>query len=192
MSGLLDLFQKYCGQNIPNMQLLVTELGITPWIKVSDDTVPALFAADAYATLVEDGAANIDWAELHKNGFLNDENKPGAVYFAVQLVRRMADLNDNIVTAGSSNSLLSVHAATHKDGSVGIMLINKDPKNNAVVKVNVNGAKLASSGTRYDFGKSNPGTQYMVAGVPANDLGNNFTVTVPSYTITDLVIPKAQ
>jgi len=68
-----------------------------------------------HATLVEDGAANIDWAELHKNGFLNDENKPGPVNFATQLVRRMADLNDNIVTASSSNSLLSVHAATHKD-----------------------------------------------------------------------------
>jgi len=104
----------------------------------------------------------------------------------------MADLNDNIVTAASSNSLLSVHAATHKDGSVAIMFINKDSKNNATVKVTVTGAKLAASGTRYDFGKSNPGTQYMVPGVAVNDLGNSFTMNVPSYTITDLVIPKAQ
>jgi hypothetical protein len=68
------------------------------------------------------------------------------------------------------------------------MFINKNPKNTATVKVTVNGAKLAASGTRYDFGKSNPGTQYMVPGVAANDLGNSFSVTVPSYTITDLII----
>ena len=32
----------------------------------------------------------------------------------------------------------------------------------------------------------------MVPGVAAADLGNNFTLIVPSYTIIDLVIPKAQ
>jgi hypothetical protein len=192
IAGLLDLFQKYCGQNMQNMQLLVTEFGITPWVKVNDETVSALFAADAYATLIEDGAANIDWAEVHKNGFLNDENKPGPVYFGTQLVRQMANLNDKIVTAASGNPLLAVHASLRSDGSVGIMFINKDPKNNATVKVTVSGANLAPKGTRYDFGKSNPATQYAVAAVPAEGLGNNFTVTVPSYTITDLVIPKAQ
>jgi len=192
MAGLLDLFQKYCGQNMQNMQLLVTEFGITPWIKVKDEIVSALFAADAYATLVEDGAANVDWAEIHKNGFLNDENRPGPAYFAPQLIRQMANLNDKIVTAASSNSLLAVHASLRNDGGVGIMFINKDAKNNATVKVTVSGANLAAKGNRFDFGKSNPASQYAVAGVPADGLGNSFTVTVPSYTITDLVIPKAQ
>ena len=192
MAGLLDLFQKYCGQNTQNMQLLVTEFGITPWVKVKDEVLSALFAADAYATLVEDGAANIDWAEIHKNGYLIDENKPGPAYFAPQMIRQMANLNDKIVTAASSNALLAVHASLRSDGSLGVMFINKDPKNNATVKVTVTGANLAAKGNRFDFGKSNPASQYAVAGVPADGLGNSFTVTVPSYTITDLVIPKAQ
>jgi len=192
MAALLDLFHKYCGQNVQNMQLLVTEFGTTPWVKVDDEIVSALFAADAYATLVEDGAANIDWAELHKNGFLNDENRPGPVYFATQLIRQMANLNDKIVTASSSNSLLSVHASLRSDGQVGIMFINKDSKNNAMVKVSVTGAKLGASGTRFDFGKSNPATQYAVNSAAATDLGNTFSVSVPSYTITDIVIPIAQ
>jgi hypothetical protein len=192
MAGLLELFQKYCGQNMQNMQLLVTEFGITPWVKVKDEIISALFAADAYATLVEDGAANVDWAEIHKNGFLNEENKPGPVYFAPQLIRQIANLNDKIVTAASTNALLAVHASLRNDGSVGIMFINKDAKNNATVKVTVSGANLAAKGTRFDFGKSNPASQYAVAGLPADGLGNTFTVTVPSYTITDLVIPKAQ
>ena len=108
------------------------------------------------------------------------------------MIRQMANLNDKIVTAASSNALLAVHASLRSDGSLGVMFINKDPKNNATVKVTVTGANLAAKGTRFDFGQSNSANQYAVAGLPADGLGNSFTVTVPSYTITDLVIPKAQ
>jgi hypothetical protein len=108
------------------------------------------------------------------------------------LVRRLADLNEQIVTAASSNALLSVHASVHKDGSVGIMLINKDPTNSAAVKVSISGSKLAQAGTRYDFGKGKSAKDYAVAAVTASELGNEFTVSAPSYTVTVLVIPKAQ
>ncbi len=104
----------------------------------------------------------------------------------------MADLGDTVVTAGSNQSLLAAHAAVHKDGSVGIMLINKDPKNNATVKVTVGGDKLADTGTRYDYGKGNRPDQYAIPGVAATGLGNNFTLTVPSYTATVLIIPKGK
>jgi len=66
------------------------------------------------------------------------------------------------------------------------MLINKDPKNSA--KVKVSGAQLANSGIRYDFGQS--GNQ--VAGSFVADVGNTFTLTVPAYTVTGVVIPKLQ
>lgn len=191
LAALEDLLQKCCGQSSQSIQVLVTELGIKPYVSVPDKMVPALFAADAYVTLAEYGIANIDWGALYGD-FVTDESKPGPVYCAPQMVRRLADLNDQIVAAASSNALLSVHAALHKDGSLGIMLINKDPKNNATVKVSVSGAKLASAGTRYDFGKNNPAKDYAVPAVAAFELGNEFTVNVPSYTVTVLVIPKAQ
>jgi hypothetical protein len=192
LAALVDMIQKNCGQNAGNVQVLVTELGLKSYIKVPDAIVPALFAADAYTTLIEDGVANIDWSDMRKGGFLDDDNKPGPIYFAMQMVRQMAAPNDNFVATTSSNSLLAVHAYARRDGKVGIMLINKDPKNNATVKVTVSGANLATAGTRFDFGKNNPGTQYMVPPTDATGLGSSFTVTVPSYTITDLVIPKAQ
>lgn len=190
LAAIEELLQKYSGQNAQNVQVLVTEMGIKPYVNIPDKAVPALFAADAYLTMVEFGIANVDWGILHGD-FLTDENKPGAVYFAPQMVRRLADLNDQILTATSSNPLLSVHASVHKDGSAGIMLINKDPKNNATVKVSVSGSKLGQAGNRYDFGKSSPAKDYAVPAVAAPELGNDFTVTVPSYTVTVLVIPKA-
>ena len=190
LAALSDLIQKNCGPNAANMQVLVTELGIKSYIKIPEAIVPALFTADAYTSLLAQ-SPNIDWNEMrNKSGFLDDDNKPGPIYFALQMVRQAASPNDRVVATTSSNSLLSVHAFARGDGKVGIMLINKDPKNNATVKITVSGANLAAAGTRFDFGKNNAATQYMVPGVAATGLGSSFTVTVPSYTITDLVIPK--
>jgi len=191
LSALGDLIQKNCGPNAKNIQVLVTELGIKSYIKIPDPIVPALFAADAYTTLAP-ATPNIDWAGMRKSGFLDDDNKPGPVYFGLQMVRQAAAPNDNLVAAASSNPLLSVHAFARADGKVALMFINKDSRNNAIVKVTLSGVNLAASGTRFDYGKNNPATQYMVPGVAATGLGNNFTVTVPAFTITDLVISKTQ
>jgi len=191
IAALLDLFQKYCGQNIQNMQLLTTDVGPKPYIKVSDPNVVGLFAADAYLNLIEDGAANIDWSDLHSGSFLDDKNKPGSAYFGLQMIHNLMNFNETLVSAGSSHGLLSVHAASHKNGSVSLMFINKDAKNNAIVKVTVNGGKLAGPGMRFDYGKNNAPADKTIAGTQIEDVGNNFTVTVPAYTATVLLIPKA-
>jgi hypothetical protein len=72
------------------------------------------------------------------------------------------------------------------------MLVNKDPKNSATVKVAVNGGKLAGPGMRFDYGRSNPPGAQAVAGIQIDDVGNNFTVLVPAYSITDILIPQAR
>jgi len=191
MAALLELFRKYSGENAQNMQLVVTEMGSRPFANQTNPHVDALFAADAYVSLMEDGAANIDWLELHKPSFLDDKNKPGPVYFALQMIHRLAQINDSIVDSRSSQSLLAVHAILRKDGSLGLMLINKDPKNDATVKVKISGAQLAAAGTRFDFGPKNQPNSYLTTGGPATGLGNSFTLTVPAYSITDIQLPKA-
>lgn len=101
--------------------------------------------------------------------------------------------NDVMVAATSSRSILSVHSAKRADGSVAVMLINKDPKQVATVNITIKGAQLAKNGMRFDYGAgwSAPnGTT--VARAPINDVGNSFSVTVPPYTISDIKIPKAQ
>lgn len=192
MSTLLDLFQKYCGPNTQNMQLLVTDVGPKSYIKINDGFVVGLFAADAYLSLMESGAANIDWTALHGGNFLDDNNKPGPAYFGLQMIHNLMNFNETLVSAGSSHALLSVHAASHKNGSVSIMLVNKDSRNNATVKVTVNGGKLAGPGMRFDYGKSNPPGDKAIAGTQVDDVGNSFTITVPAYTVTDVLIPQAR
>ena len=162
LSALSDLIQKNCGANAGKIQVLVTEVGIKSYIKIPDPTVAALFTADAFATLAPT-APNIDWNEMRKGGFLDDDNKPGPVYFGLQMLRWAAAPNDNTVAATTSNPLLSVHAFARQDGSIALMLINKDGKNNATVKITVSGANLAAAGQRFDYGKNNPPAQYTVA-----------------------------
>jgi hypothetical protein len=191
IGALIELFQKYCGQNVQNIQLLAVDVGPKTFIKVTDPNVVGLFTADAYLNLMEDGAANIDWSELHGGSLLDDKGKPGSAYFGLQMIHNLMTFNETIVAAGSSHALLSVHAASHKNGSLSIMLINKDPKNNATVKVTVNGGKLGGPGMRFDYGRTNPPAEKSVSAVQVEDVGNSFTLTVPSYTITDVLIPQA-
>jgi hypothetical protein len=192
MAEFLGLFQKYCGPNTQNIQLLVTDVGPKSFIKVTDPNVVGLFAADGYLSLMESGAANIDWSDLHSGNLLDDKNKPGSAYFGLQMIHNLMSFNETIVNASSSHALLAVHAASHKNGSVSLMLINKDAKNNAVVKVTVNGGKLAGPGMRFDYGRSNPPADKVIAGTQVDDVGNNFSVTVPAFTVAVLLIPQAR
>ena len=151
-----------------------------------------LFAADLYPSLVEYGVINADWAELHNGEFLDQHNKPGAAYFGMQMVHALMNFNDAVVNASSSSSMLSVHAAKRADGSMGIMLINKDAKNATSVRLSVNGGALAAKGVRFHYGKTNAPDGLTVHGKVMEGLGNSISVAMPPYTATVIVMPKGQ
>jgi hypothetical protein len=76
------------------------------------------------------------------------------------------------------------------------MLINTDPNNPIPVAINISGPTLASSGTRYQFGLTNfignniyP--SYPISTNTVSGLGNSFTVSVPPYTMVDLLLSSA-
>lgn len=188
-SGLVELFRKYAGTNASKMQFIVSEMGSRPFAKVTAPVTQGLFAADAYATLMEMGAANIDWAELHANYFLDDMNAQGPAYYGIQMVHVLANINDQLVEAESSAGLLTVHAAKRADGSLAVMLINKSPKEKSRVKIQVSGAKLASEGYRLDWGQNSPTGKYPVTREPITGVSSSFSVVVPPYTVSDIVIP---
>ena len=192
VSALLGLFQKYCGANASRMQMAVTELGPRPFAPITNPLILGLFAADAYASLMEVGAVNIDWLELHAGGFLDERNQQGPAYYGIQMTHLLLNMNDQFVEAKSNHGLLAVHGAKRADGNVGLMLINKDPKSPATVKVQVSGVKLANAGIRFDYGQSSPENAYPITRNPATDVGNSFTITVPAYGITTVVIPAAK
>ena len=188
-SELVELFNRYSGENASKMQFVVTEMGTTPFAKVTDPLTMGLFSADAYASLMEMGAANIDWAELRGNFFLDDKNVQGPAYYGIQMVHLLTNINDQLVEAKSSAALLTVHAAKRADGSIAVMLINMSPKEKSTVKLQVSGAKLAADGLRFDWGQNSPTDKYPVTREPISGISNTFSAVVPPYTITNIIIP---
>ena len=188
-SGLVELLHKYAGENAPRVQFVVSEVGSRPYAKVSTPLTQGLFAADAYSSLMEMGAASIEWTDLHGSYFLDDKNTQGPAYFGIQMVHLLANINDQLVEAKSNAGLLTVHAAKRADGTLAVMLINKSPKEKSTVKLQVAGVKLGTEGVRFDWGQNSPAGKYPVVREPITGISNSFSVTVPPYSITNIVIP---
>lgn len=187
-NALIELIQKHCR---PDIQMAITEFSLPNWGNINDPMVRGLFAADAFARFMELGIVNADWLELH-DGFLDGKNAPLSTYFGTLMARILLMPGDRMVTTTSNKLIVGAHSSLRSDGSVGIMLVNRDPSLPATVSVTIKGAQLAKTGMRFDYGPSNPPQGNSVARGPIADVGNTFTVTVPPYTITDVKIPKAQ
>ena len=192
LAASTESIQKACGQRARNIRMALTEVAPIPWAKVSEPVAVGLFAADVYLTLAEYGVINVDWSELHSGGFLDDNNKPGPAYFGTQLVFALMNFNDPLLNSSSTSPALSVHAAKRKDGSIGIMLINKDEKSATTAKITLKGMALGVKGARFDYGKTNPPDGNSIVGRAMDGLGTSFSVPMPPYTATVILIPKAQ
>jgi hypothetical protein len=75
------------------------------------------------------------------------------------------------------------------------MLVNTAPIRTIPVNISINGATLAASGTCYQFGPTNfiganDYPSYPVSTNAMSGLGNSFAVSVPPYTMVDLIIPS--
>jgi hypothetical protein len=192
-----DIDNYYTLSNKNEIQIIVTETGPDNSGTIDPGNAAFLFALDDYLTWLENGAQNVDYQDLHQ-GFLEDSSgdatTPYGPWYGATLSSTLARVGDNLVAASSSNSLLRAHAANRTDGKVGIVLINDDPNNSTNVSVNVSGATLSTSGTQYNFGKANfsNGNANANSGISESSIGgvgDNFTVTVPSYSSLAVLIP---
>ena len=190
-----DISKYYTLGNGSSLQILITESG--PGATTSGGVYPFLFAADDYLTWIENGAANVEYQELH-NGFLEststDWTTPYGPWYGASLSSTIARPGDTMVAASSSNSLLRAHAVKRADGQTGIILLNDDPSNSTTATVAVSGVTLASTGTQYNFGSanfsgSNLNANTGISSSSISGLGSSFKVTVPAYSAMGLLIP---
>jgi len=163
------------------------------WAKVPSKLSDGLFAADAFALLAETGTITTDWNELHDGYFMNNDSVPGPAFYGAQMLHIVAYRpGDELVSVNSSSQLVVAHAVKRRDGGFGLMLINEDPNAPAEVKVTVSGGNYATQGSRFDYGPEAFKAGSGVAKTAFASGGNSFSVTVPPYTISDIVLPKAQ
>ena len=206
------LIGQYCGANAPSVQIFVTETNSVSYNpgKQTVGLVNGLFAADDYQTWLENGVANVDWWDLH-NGAVTGTNDgldlygtatygdygmlangsagepaadtPFAPYYGLQMLSYLGKPGDQMVSATSSQSLLTVHAVKQAGDKLALLLINKDPNNSCAAGISVPGYSPAPASTVYSYGE----TSSAITSSPGS-AGSGFTQTVPPYSLTTVVL----
>jgi len=189
---LMEKYKKFCpGGHAP--PLAFTSVGISPWLPAKNPAVTALYAADSIATLLERGAYTVEWSPIHALSpiFLDNKNQPQPAYYGIKMLHQVVRTGDVFVGAASQMDTLAVHAVKRRDGGLSLLLINKDFARSVTATVSVNGYNFATKGTRFDYGKLTIEAGKNITEAPIENLGPTFTVDVPRYSITAIVIPKA-
>lgn len=166
--------------------------GLITWSKYDHPVALGLWTADTYALLVESGSANVTTPDMYSDQMISpDRKKFGAVYYGLQMFHIAATSpGDTFVDAKSNNPKLAIHAIKRRNGFTALMLINKDPSAPITAKISIPGAAASPRGFRFDYGaeQQKAGTGFVKTDF--KDGGPDFTVTIPPYTITDILMAK--
>jgi hypothetical protein len=201
---------RYAGPGAARIGIAMTETSSG----VGTNTQPgALFAADAYSTLLENGVFAVNWWDVHNGagavrtvagqtdygdwGLLSSgtcvaggcepaKNTPFAPYYAIQLLSRFIRTGDQLVRAGADEPLVAAHAARRPDGDLAVLLVNKDPDNARQVDLRYAGfTPAAAAPTVLSF--TNGATS-----VSSEQAGSPTSRTLPPYSLTVLVLHPAR
>jgi len=191
-----EKYKKFCpAGHAP--QMAVTNFGLPMWLPSKNPAAIGMYAADSVATLLETGVYTVIWSPLHgpvgstSPSILDSKDAPQPGYYGIKFLHQVAGQGDQFVTASTSLQTLSVHAVKRRDGGFGLILINKDINRSVAVTVSIDSNAYAKSGTRYDWGKGQFDAGKQITETPIDKLGATFTVEVPRYAMTAILIPKA-
>lgn len=194
---------KYAGKHL---DIAVTEMNTG----YGENTQPgALFAADAYSSLLENGVFNVDWWDVHNgigttstiagqqdygdwgllsSGSCNDDksicepanNTPFPPYHAIALTSQLAQPGAQYVRASSSDSLVRVHAARQPNGDLAVLVANEDPDNARTVALSYAGYTPAATGTVHTYATGDAAV--------STSTGAADSLAVPAYSVTTLML----
>jgi hypothetical protein len=209
---LKSLISQFGGANAANIQILLTEtnsVSSNPG-KQTLSVVNALFIADDLLTWLENGVTNVDVWDLHNGaspgnvssglygsasfgdyGVLSNgtsgepaANTPFPTHYGLQMLAKLGRPGDALVSALSSNGLLATHAVQQANGSLALILINKDPGNTINANVTLSGFNPSGAGVVYSYSPSSSG----VTSTSMSGLGTSFTIAAAPYALTTIVL----
>ncbi|MEU7712876.1 cellulose binding domain-containing protein [Micromonospora chalcea] len=202
---------KYAGPGADRIGISFTELNVD----AGRTTAPgALFLADAYSGLLEQGVFTVQWWNVHNGigtvsevagqtdygdfGMLSSGNctsdgevcqppfnTPFAPYHALSMMNLFARPGDQLVRAGTDEPLVAAHAVRRPDGSVAVLLLNKDPDTAYPVALDYAGFTPADEA---------PTVHTLANGATGISTGRSGSATVrtlPPYSLTTLVLRPA-
>jgi hypothetical protein len=148
--------------------------------------VGGIFAAEAYANFMEQGALAAHWAQLHDDQYLLPTpapDTPGFGYNGQLIAHYLGAGGDSVLPVPtSSNPNVLAHATRRADGSMGVMLTNISTSAAAAVTLTVTSSRpLACTGTRYAYtpvADNNNGPVSAGEPLSSNSTGTGSTVQV--------------
>lgn len=217
MSTLHRLIAQYCGANAPNVQIMTTETNSVSYNpgKQTVSLVNALFLADDYMAWLENGAANVDWWDLH-NGISTGNNNSGSLYGTAQYgdYGMVAD-----ATSGGGQTEPSAEtpfppyyglqmlshlgapgdqlvAAQSDQALVAAHAVKQANGDLALLLINKDPSNTAAVNVSVSgYSPASGGTQYFygensgaITSGAAAGLGGTFSETLPPYSLTTLVM----
>lgn len=120
---------------------------------------------------------------------MDSQGKTGPAFEGLRLLHTAAAAGDTFVQADSKVPTLAVHAVKRRDGGMALVFINKNLEHAITTSVSIGGYNFASKGVRFDWNKETVLAGKGVIQAPIENLGANFTIDVPRYGITVVVIP---
>ncbi|WP_433550188.1 cellulose binding domain-containing protein [Micromonospora zamorensis] len=208
---LRQQLSRYAGPNADRIGISFTELNVD----AGRTTQPAaLFLADAYSELLENGIFTVHWWNVHNGigtvtevagqtdygdfGMLSSGactadgsvcepplNTPFAPYHGLSMMKLFAKAGDQFVQAGSDEPLVSAHAVRRRNGDLAVLLVNKDPDNAHPVTIDYAGFTPSSAAPTVST-LANGAT-----GIATGQSGSATTRTLPAYSLTTLVLRPA-
>ena len=154
-ASLRQMLTDYFGVNGTNVELCVTENNSASNGKQLTSLVNAVFLADSLSQLLQTEFNSFLWWDLRNgastNGALDssvygwraygDEGVIGGLtncypsYYGFKLMQHFAQAPDNIVSATSDYRLLSAYAACRTNGTLSLLVLNKDTTTNMTAQI---------------------------------------------------------
>ena len=113
-------------------------------------------------------------------------NTPFPAYYGIQMLSYLGHhAQDTMLQTTSSNELVTVHAVRQGDGSINVMVINKDPSVRYNVSVSLTGASSHGWASVYRYGMNSAS----ITGTRTQVHGSTFAVSVDPYSLTTVKLP---
>jgi hypothetical protein len=202
---------RYAGADAARIGISLTETNVG----VGQDTQPgALYLADLYSGLLEQGVFTVNWWNVHNGigtvstvagqvdygdfGMLASAaclpnggtcepplNTPFAPFHGLSIVNTFARPGDQFIRAGTDQPLVTAHAARRPNGDLAVLLVNKDPDNGYPVAIDYAGFTPGAAAPMV-YSYTNGATSLTHA-----QTGTAGSQTLPPYSLTVLVLHPA-
>ena len=204
---------RYAGSNAGRIRISLTETNAG----VGQNTQPgALFLADAYSGLLENGVFTVQWWNVHNGigtvstvagqrdygdfGLLSSGNctadgsacepplnTPFAPYHALTLMSSFVRPGDQLIRAGTGDPLVTAHAARRPDGDLRVLLVNRDPDQARAATLDYLGYSPSTTTAPTVVSLGNGGEA-----LETTTAGSATAQTLPPYSLTLLTLHPAR